>query len=126
LDTKKMIIKEGIAYILISIFLIVLNIVYTHFSFGQSSSLMKNAYLITVIGGAIVLIFRFITRKSNKTHRAAFNLFNSGLAVLIAGFLCVAIITISGRDTDVLKYYLSVGVAFLLASFIQVFKDFSE
>ena len=117
-NNKKHIRNSIFAYIFTTIFLIVFNIIYTHFSFGVTSDYMKYMFLITLIGGIIEITFLLICNHYNYRPRTSFNMWNSGLALLVAGCLVEGIVGISGRYTDWEIAYFTAGAIFLILSII--------
>ena len=105
----------------VSAVLFVFSKIYTHFSFGQSSPYMNNMFLITLFGGLIALLIQLAVIGYKKVFKAAYNLWNSGLACIVAGMLIRGIINISGRTTTADRYYMYVGAAFLIASALVFF-----
>lgn len=76
-----------------------------------------------VIGGGALLLFLLLTPRFS---RISYNLWNSGIATISAGFLLRGIINLSGRSTTLDQPYwyiggglLSLAIIFLLFTFAQ-------
>jgi hypothetical protein len=105
-------------YGLLTVFLYIFNLVYTSFSFGESSIYMHNMYLVTLIGGFIPFMLLLVLNKGHLITRLSFNLYNSGLACIVFGCLIKGIVNISGRCTTVERPYYYAAAAFILVSFM--------
>lgn len=80
---------------------------------------MKYAFLVTLLGGVLPSLVLVLTRKTNIVNRLMFNLYNSGLACVVAGFIINGIVTMSGRSTEVQLYFFIAGGIFAFASFYK-------
>lgn len=107
-----------ICYIAISLFLFVFYKVYISFSYGMDSYYMRYMFLISLIGGLIECIILIACHKNNYRPRSSFNMWNSGLALIVTGCLIEGIVSISGRYTDAEIAYIMAGIAFLVLSII--------
>lgn len=79
---------------------------------------MHYMFCVTLIGGALLL--GMLTLKPNLS-RMTFNLWNSGVATITAGFLLRGIINLSGRSTTLDQPYWFIGVGFLVLALISLF-----
>lgn len=79
---------------------------------------MRYMFCVTLIGGALLL--GMLTLKPNLS-RMTFNLWNSGIATITAGFLLRGIINLSGRSTTLDQPYWFVGAGFLILAVFSLF-----
>ena len=97
-------------YLILSIFLFIFSRVYVSLSYGEYSFFMNTLSLVPLIGGGLLVGLLLV---QPNLSRVSFNLWNSGVAVLTAGFLLRGIINLSGRSTTLdWPYWLS-GAGFL-------------
>lgn len=108
--------KAAIVYGAVAVFAVIFNIVYTVFGYGETSPFMQFMFAAPLIGGAIPAIILAATRRDGAVSRAAFNLWNSGIATVTVGCLVRGIINISGRFTDFDVYYWIAGGALIAAA----------
>lgn len=119
LDIKRKYKKSAIILIGISIFLIVFNFVYEHFSYGESSLYMRLMFLAPLLAAGIYFISR--SGLTWLRNRASSLLLNSTVAVIVSGCLVKGIIEISGRSTTFEKPYWWVAVALFILSLVTGF-----
>lgn len=79
---------------------------------------MHYMFCVTLIDGALLL--GMLTLKPNLS-RLTFNLWNSGVATITAGFLLRGIINLSGRSTTLDQPYWFIGAGFLALALISLF-----
>ena len=79
-------------------------------SYGEVSFFMNTLPLVPLIGGG--LLISLISLLPNLS-RISYNLWNSGVAVLTAGFLLRGIVNLSGRSTTLDLPYWLIGAGFL-------------
>lgn len=116
--TKNITKKTLITYSLVTIFLFVFSRIYQSKSYGEISFFMNNLYLVSLIGGLVlVTMLKLIPTFS----RISYNLWNSGVAIITTGFLLRGIINLSGRSTTLDKPYWYVGIIFLLVAVGMIF-----
>lgn len=97
-------------YLILSIFLFIFSRVYVSLSYGEVSILMNTLSLVPLIGGGLLVGLLYL---QPTLSRISFNLWNSGVAVLTAGFLLRGIINLSGRSTTLDWPYWLIGAGFL-------------
>ncbi len=97
-------------YLILSIFLFILSRVYVSLSYGEVSIFMNTLSLVPLIGGGLLVGLLYL---QPTLSRISFNLWNSGVAVLTAGFLLRGIINLSGRSTTLDWPYWLIGAGFL-------------
>ena len=102
--------KTTIVYLLLSIFLFIFSRIYVSLSYGEVSFFMNTLPLVPLIGGG--LLISLISLLPNFS-RISYNLWNSGVAVLTAGFLLRGIVNLSGRSTTLDLPYWLIGAGFL-------------
>ena len=97
-------------YLILSIFLFIFSRVYVSLSYGEVSIFMNTLSLVPLIGGGLLVGLLYL---QPTLSRLSFNLWNSGVAVLTAGFLLRGIINLSGRSTTLDWPYWLIGAGFL-------------
>ena len=97
-------------YLILSIFLFIFSRVYVSLSYGEVSIFMNTLSLVPLIGGGLLVGLLYL---QPTLSRISFNLWNSGVAVLTAGFLLRGIINLSGRSTTLDWPYWVIGAGFL-------------
>lgn len=114
LDTKT--IRKTIKiYIVVTVISIIFSYIYEMFSYGEYSNYMRFLFVVPIIGEITYEIIYLL--KINIT-RATYNLFNSGIAILMSGMLIKGIINISGRYTNYDIIYWILGTIFILSAII--------
>ena len=97
-------------YLILSIFLFIFSRIYVSLSYGEYSFFMNTLSLVPLIGGGLLVGLLLV---QPNLSRVSFNLWNSGVAVLTAGFLLRGIINLSGRSTTLDWPYWLIGAGFL-------------
>ncbi|HFU4559879.1 TPA: hypothetical protein ACGPBH_001979 [Streptococcus suis] len=110
--------RTFITYLATTAFLFIFSRIYESLSYGEISIFMRYMFCVTLIGGALLL--GMLTLKPNLS-RMTFNLWNSGVATITAGFLLRGIINLSGRSTTLDQPYWFIGVGFLVLALISLF-----
>ena len=119
---KKRLCISSFIYFCITVFCIVFNLVYTHFSYGMTSQHMKYMFLFPLLLGFGPSLLLILLQKHKKVSRITFNLWNAGCATFIAGCITVGIITNSGRSTDVFPLYCIIGAIMMILSLFFVIR----
>ena len=83
--------------------------IYEQFSHGAVSIHMRCMFLMPLVGCGLVGLIGFLTPMHRFVNRAAFNLWNSGVATWTVGCLFRGIVNISGRYTDLDRLYWIIG-----------------
>ena len=102
--------KTAMVYLIISIFFFLFSRIYVSLSYGEYSFFMNTLSLVPLIGGGLLVGLLLV---QPNLSRVSFNLWNSGVAVLTAGFLLRGIINLSGRSTTLDWPYWLIGAGFL-------------
>lgn len=110
--------RTFITYLATTAFLFIFSRIYESLSYGEVSVFMHYMFCVTLIGGGLLL--GLLTIKPNLS-RLTFNLWNSGVATITAGFLLRGIINLSGRSTTLDQPYWFVGASFLILALISLF-----
>lgn len=114
LDTKT--IRKTIKiYIVVTVISIIFSYIYEMLSYGEYSNFMRFLFVVPLIEEIIYEIIYLL--KINIT-RATYNLFNSGIAIVMSGMLIKGIINISGRYTNYDIIYWILGTIFILSAII--------
>ncbi|WP_105210225.1 hypothetical protein [Streptococcus suis] len=109
--------RTFITYLATTAFLFIFSRIYESLSYGEVSVFMHYMFCVTLIGGGLLL--GLLTIKPNLS-RLTFNLWNSGVATITAGFLLRGIINLSGRSTTLDQPYWFVGAGFLILALISL------
>ena len=104
-------------YLILSIFLFIFSRVYVSLSYGEVSIFMNTLSLVPLIGGGLLVGLLYL---QPTLSRISFNLWNSGVAVLTAGFLLRGIINLSGRSTTLDWPYWLIGAGFLGLALVSI------
>ena len=109
--------KTATVYLILSIFLFIFSRVYVSLSYGEVSIFMNTLSLVPFIGGGLLVGLLYL---QPTLSRLSFNLWNSGVAVLTAGFLLRGIINLSGRSTTLDWPYWLIGAGFLGLALVSI------
>ena len=109
--------KTATVYLILSIFLFIFSRVYVSLSYGEVSIFMNTLSLVPLIGGGLLVGLLYL---QPTLSRLSFNLWNSGVAVLTAGFLLRGIINLSGRSTTLDWPYWVIGAGFLGLALVSI------
>ncbi|HFU4501305.1 TPA: hypothetical protein ACGPA6_001607 [Streptococcus suis] len=109
--------RTFITYLATTAFLFIFSRIYESLSYGEVSVFMHYMFCVTLVGGGLLL--GLLTIKPNLS-RLTFNLWNSGVATITAGFLLRGIINLSGRSTTLDQPYWFVGAGFLILALISL------
>ncbi len=113
-DTKTKMTHSLVGYFGTTVFLFVFYLVYKNFAFGEDSEYMRCAFMAPLFGGLIIMTFMALTSKGMRKYRLFYNLWNSGIALVVAGCLTKGVVEMSGRDADChIPYFIAAGVMFL-------------
>ena len=104
-------------YLIISIFFFLFSRIYVSLSYGEYSFFMNTLSLVPLIGGGLLVGLLLV---QPNLSRVSFNLWNSGVAVLTAGFLLQGIINLSGRSTTLDWPYWLIGAGFLGLALVSI------
>lgn len=111
---------QALSSALISVFLVLFNIVYTHFSYGQYSLYMRYMFLFPLIMCCFIPSALYVLKQYGSVNRLAFNLWNASAATFVFGCIVKGIIEISGRQTDFERIYFSLGSLLAVIAVITV------
>lgn len=104
-------------YLIISIFFFLFSRIYVSLSYGEYSFFMNTLSLVPLIGGGLLVGLLLV---QPNLSRVSFNLWNSGVAILTAGFLLRGIINLSGRSTTLDWPYWLIGAGFLGLALVSI------
>lgn len=125
LDINKRIKKTKKIFFLTMIFTIVFDRIYSLFSHGVSSLSMNLMFLYPLVGGVVgynILGYLFKNKKDDMI--ILFNIYNSGIAILTVRSLLKGIMDIAGTSSQYIKYYLIIGILFIIISVIGFIKKY--
>ena len=111
--------KTFYSYFISSVILFIFQLVYHHFSHGVTSQELKWVWVIPMVGGAFLFIFKKIL--NTFQNRLAFNLFNTGLTSYIVGMILKGILEIAGTSSPYIGIYPMIGMIILgISLFIYI------
>ena len=114
-------IKIILVYLAVSLLCIAVNKIYATFGHGVSSDAMTWMFLYPLMGGILFLPLSgiVIPKVSRVTgHRAFFNIYNSGIAMLTAGSFLKGIMEIAGTSSKYVVIYYQMGWSFIVFAFV--------
>ena len=115
-DTKKSI----ISYFIVTIFLILLNYIYSIFSHNVSSNYMTYMFIYPLVTGILVSIFILINKNISKlkSFYIGKSILNYGIAIMVFRSFMKGVFEIAGTDSNYLTYYFYMGLILILVSSI--------
>ena len=111
--TRRRALRSAVVGASLTLFCVVFTIIYEHFSHNAASDHMRSMFLMPLVGVTLPALIGYVTPLHRYLGRAAFNLWNSGVAVWAVGCLFRGIVNISGRHTTLDKPYWVAGWLFI-------------
>ena len=105
--------RFAIVGVSLALLCVVFTFIYEQFSHGAVSTHMRCMFLMSLVGCGLVGLVGVLTPLHRFVNRAAFNLWNSGIATWTVGCLFRGIVNISGRHTSLDQPYWIAGWVFL-------------
>ena len=123
-DTKKSI----ISYFSDTIFLILLNYIYSIFSHNVSSNYMTYMFIYPLVTGILVSIFILINKNISKlkSFYIGKSILNYGIAIMVFRSFMKGVFEIAGTDSNYLIYYFYMGLILILVSSILLIYSLYE
>ena len=123
-DTKKSI----ISYFIVTIFLILLNYIYSIFSHNVSSNYMTYMFIYPLVTGILVIIFILINKNISKlkSFYIGKSILNYGIAIMVFRSFMKGVFEIAGTDSNYLIYYFYMGLILILVSSILLIYSLYE
>jgi len=113
--------KTVAVYTFLAVFAVVFTKIYGLFGHGVTSLWMSKMYLVLVGGGAVVfLAIKGLAADITECgmFRLFYNIYNSGIAIMVNGMLIKGILEIAGATSGVVVWFLYIGVAFIICALI--------
>ncbi|SJX71258.1 hypothetical protein FM130_11100 [Enterococcus faecium] len=111
--------KAFYSYFISSFLLFIFQWIYHHFSHRVTSQALRWVWVIPMVGGAFLFIFKKIL--NTFQNRLAFNLFNTGLTSYIVGMILKGILEIAGTSSPYIGIYPMIGMIILgISLFIYI------
>lgn len=110
--------RSLITYLALTAFLFLFSRIYESLSYGEVSFFMHYLWTVPLAGGSLLLT---LMKFRPNLSRLSYNLWNSGIATLTAGFLLRGIINLSGRSTTLDQPYWLIGACFLALALLSLF-----
>ena len=120
--------KSVLVYLGVTIFLIILNYIYSLFSNNISSRYMTYMFIYPLIGGFFINLFIIISKKVTeiKLFYVAKSIFNYGISTLVVGSFIKGIFEIAGTDSVYLVYYFYIGIILIIIGFLLILYSLYE
>lgn len=115
---KKRCIKAAAVYAVISLLCVIFAGIYEMFSFGEYSAYMLNMYLVPLLGGTVLYLLIYKLKGEEVLSRFAFNVWNTGIAVMTSWCMVKGIVEISGRSFEYDMLYCTFGGIMLIIGFM--------
>jgi hypothetical protein len=112
-DTRRRAKRAAITGASLALFCVVFTFIYERFSHNAVSTHMRCMFLMPLLGVALPAVIGYLTPLHPFPGRAAFNLWNSAMAVWTVGCLFRGIVNISGRYTSLDRPYMVAGWVFI-------------
>ncbi len=109
--------KRTLAYVVITIATALCGGIYEYFGHGVYSYYMLYAFAIPLLCGVLPNSIAAI-RGTPKPHKAAYNLYNSGVATLTVGSFFEGVLEVYGTTNSLVFIYLYIGVCLLILGII--------
>ena len=115
--------KSILAYLGVTIFLIILNYIYSLFSHNVSSNYMTYMFIYPLIGGLFVNLVLLISKKITevKLFYIGKSVLNYGIATLVIGSFLKGVFEIAGTNSIYLIYYFYIGIVLLSIGLLFLF-----
>ena len=105
-------------YLVVSVFCVVFSMVYESFSHNVYSPYMVFAVAFPLIGGMTVTEWVRALPDCMQPNKEIAQIYNLGLVTLMVGSIVKGILDIYGTEHPLIKYYMYVGVLFLIAAIV--------
>lgn len=107
--------KSVLSYSVVTIFLIILNYIYSLFSHNVISNYMRYMFVYTLIGGLFINLILIMSNEITevKLFYIGKSTFNYGIATLVVGSFIKGIFEIAGTDSIYLTNYFYVGIVLI-------------
>ena len=116
--TRRRMLRAFIIGAILAVVCVIFTFIYEQFSHGAVSTFMRSMFLMPLVGVTIPAVIGYVTPLHRCLGRAAFNLWNSGMATWTVGCLFRGIVNISGRHTSLDRPYWAIGWIFLALALI--------
>jgi len=112
--------KSAVIYLFTAVFTFIFDRVYAVFSHGVSSKDMSFMWLFLLCSGALFYLVLYVISDKTKRQpvRLALNIYNSGVAIFVAGMLLNGIFEIAGTSSVFIFYYKFIGIELIAIGFI--------
>ena len=114
--------KSSISYFIVTIFLVLLNYIYSIFSHNVRSNYMNYMFIYPLLAGILVNILLLINKNINKlkSFYIGRSILNYGIAIIVFRSFMKGVFEIAGTDSNYLTYYLYIGLILILVSSILI------
>lgn len=123
-DTKKSI----VSYFIVTMFLVLLNYIYSIFSHNVKSNYMTYMFIYPLVSGILVNIFILINKNiiKLKSFYIGKSILNYGIAIIVFRGFMKGVFEIAGTDSRYLVYYFYVAIILILFSIIFIIYSLYE
>lgn len=117
--------KTVLVYIILTIVCIAIDNIYALFGHGVRSASMSLMFLYPLVGGALVylligLLIPWFNHHEN--YRLFYNIYNSGIAILVVGSLLKGILDIAGTASPYVILFFVMGWSFVTIALVIAVK----
>lgn len=114
--------KSVLAYLGVSIFLIIVNYIYSLFSHNVSSNYMTYMFVYPLLGGLFINLVIFTNKKITKIKLfyISKSTMNYGIAALVMGSFLKGVFEIAGTNSIYLIYYFYLGIILISIGILSV------
>lgn len=115
--------KEVYRYLLISLFFLILGIIYEHFSLGVYSNYMIYAFMIPLVMGSLVSGIIYVLDLKILPNRISNNFYRASIITLTVGSVIKGVLDIYGTTNNLISYYLIAGIILVIISILIHIKE---
>lgn len=116
-DIKKRALRSSFTYLAVSLLCAVFGFIYELFSHGVFSPFMAFCFLPPLLFGVIPFLAVYF-KGMYFPHRLAYNLYNSGVSALTAGFIFTGVLQIYGTTNRLSAVYYAAAAVFTVSGII--------
>ena len=110
--------KQIFKYLIMSIFFLVLAMIYESFSHGVFSPYMVFAFLIPLLMGFLIYSIIYCTKINNFFSAFSTKIFNSAILTFTIGSVIKGVLDIYGTTNNLVYNYFGLGVVLLIISIV--------
>ena len=113
-ETKKRALRTAFTYLAVSLLCAVFGFIYELFSHGVFSPFMAFCFMPTLLLGVVPFLFVYF-KGMYFPHRAAYNIYNSGVSTLTVGFIFTGVLQIYGTTNRLCAVYYAAAAVLIVS-----------